>query len=224
MFSGLKFLGSTSSLIPDELRWEGIFTGRFKTLAQQIDAIREWALNKEIVWEPDQFITDEAIEELSKVFAPDNNLSVAIHVTSHGNNPEAYTYLEYPFVPIGALIKIELEVELAYWSMEPDLQRSGDHSDHNGVRFGYWLQDASLEFVSISYSKVVAKKFEDLLHELSIKYPIVLPGAAGHTQSEVEITVNGDIKAKFVKVQTAHDVHFTVSPTPYWEREGTNAK
>jgi hypothetical protein len=50
--------------------------------------------------------------------------------------------------------------------------------------------------------------------ELSTRYPIVALGDAGRTQNEVEITVNGDVKARFFKTGTAHDVQFTVSQIP----------
>ena len=128
-------------------------------------------------------------------------------------------YLEYPFVPMSTLVGKSLEVEIMYWAMESDPGRAGTHSDHHGVRFGFWMQRSGLECVSVSWGKTVAQRFEELMEQLSTTYPVVELGEEGHSQGEAEITVTGDVKAKFFRSGMAHQVLFTVKPTPYWERD-----
>ena len=224
MFTGLKFLGVTLDLMPDKMTWRGMPNDAvpfrdFIPAQTDLNKIREWAIKQGMVTEPDVFITEEVAEEISKLFAPEDHLSIAVQVSPSSVSSDDYLYLEYPFVPMSTLTKKGLEVDIVYWAMSPDDRRWGEHSDHNGVRFGFWSQGCPIEFVSVSYAKTVAQKFEDLLHRLSTTYPVVALGDAGHIQGEAEITVNGDVKARFFKVGTAHGVQFTSSSSPYWERE-----
>ena len=168
--------------------------------------MRAWAIEEAMAIEEDQFITDDTVAEISKVFTPEDDLSLAVHVTRTTNGD---IYLEYPFVPMNTLVTRDLEIELTYWAMEPDPRRAGGHSDHHGVRFGFWVQGSGVEFVSVSWGKIVAQKFERLMRALSDTYPIVILGQEGHTNAENEITVNGDVKAKFFKTGMAHDVRLT---------------
>ena len=159
-------------LMPEEMRWEGVVC--FQDPQKDLDTIRAWALREEMISQEDQLITEETVEDVSRTFSSDDELSIAVHVTLATNTPGEYIYLEYPFMPMNTLARKGLEVEIVYWAMEPDPRRSVVHSDHNGVRFGFWVNNnGGSGFVSVSSGKIVAQKFEELARRLSTTYPTV---------------------------------------------------
>jgi hypothetical protein len=85
-----------------------------------LNRIREWAIREGMVLDSDQLISEETIELISRFFTSDDSLSIAVSITPSQPNSSACTYLEYPLVPVAALVKREVEVEVVYWAMEPD--------------------------------------------------------------------------------------------------------
>lgn len=216
-FTGLKFLGATLTLLPDEMTWRGapkdaIPFRDFTPAQTDLNKIREWAAQEGMIFEADQLITEETVEEVSKSFEPEDQLAIGVQIIPAAS--EGFMYLEYPFVPTYTLVKKRIEAEIVYWAMEPDSRRWGPHSDHNGVRFGFWLPGSAVELVSVSYGSIVVQKFENLMRDLANRYSLVALGDAGKTRNEEEITVNGDVKARFFQTGMKHDVQLTVARIP----------
>lgn len=178
-----------------------------KDIIPDPEGMREWAFRAGLISDPDfQLITQETVEELSRLFAPQDRLAILAHVYSEPSG--ALGYVELPYVPIPTLIKKGLEVKLVYWLMRFD-----------EVRFGFWIQGSSLEFASASWSKTVVQKFGELLPQLSTTYPTETT-----EQGEATIEVDGDVRAKFLRVGKGHDVELTVSPRRTPPHDGPGAR
>lgn len=166
-----------------------------KDIIPDPEGIREWAFRAGLVSEPDsQLVTQETMEELSRIFGPHDRLSILVHLYREPSG--ALGYLEFPYVPTPTLVRKGLEVDLVYWLMR-----------FEEVRFGFWIQGSTLEFASASWSRTVVQKFSELLRQLSKSYPAKTTEEGGET-----IDVDGDVRAKFLRVGKAYDVEFTVSP------------
>jgi len=195
LFSGLVFWGS--EFLP-------------KDIIPSLDRIREWAFEQELIWDEGQLITSERIEALSEHFVYEDKLSILIHLykDSSGN----LCYLEYPYLPVRALIKRAKEVQIVYWQMIPTVWNAdGNVGDYGEVRFGFWYPGVGGEFCSTSNAKLVVKKFHDLFRRLPDTYAknILSDGV-------LDIEVDGDVKAKFFKTGRLFDVELT------WIRQVTN--
>ena len=148
MFVGVRFLGATAQILSDQnILWpalEGLSLEEQRewpdviffssNAAHDLEAVRDWALREKIILDEGQLLNDEMIKEISGIFAPLDELSIAVHVT---HSPQGYSYLEYPFVPVKTLAIRALQVEIIYWALESDSRRHGSLSDRYGVRFGF---------------------------------------------------------------------------------------
>lgn len=186
IFSGLIFWGSE------------YFPGNLRLL---LNDIRKWAYTFKMVWDPEvQFIGGERLDELYNYFKPEDELSILIHV--YQDEKGEMNYLEYPYIPVKTLIKHQVQIEIVYWQLIPKITNSGIRREYDELRFGFWYPEVTGdEFASMSFAKVVFKKFFDLFNSLQNEYDTkVLPN--GFT----DITVDGAIKAKFFKTGRFHDV------------------
>ena len=215
MFSGLTFLGSTLSLLPDEVlpRWQGVPFLDLSAWDETLGRIREWAFRERLVSDADEFIDEDTVEDVSKIFTPNDGLTIGLHLSPFGLSPNDYMYIEYPVVPMETITKRKLEVELVYLNMP-----SGSYFNQ-GVRFGFWIHGSTSEFVSVCYGKVVVEKFQELWGRLSEKYPTIALGDAGHYPGELDIMVNGDVEARFFKAGMSHDVQFSILRNTYCDQE-----
>ena len=176
-----------------------------KDMFLTLNNIRGWALQKALILDPElQLLSPERIQILAEHFVPEDKLSVLIHLyeDSEGN----LTYLEHPHLPIRSLIKRATRVDLVYWTMRPTLRSAdGDEKGYGEVRIGFWYPGVTTEeFCSVSNARLVVEKFAALYDRLSDSYPSsVLENGA------LDITVDGDVKARFFKSGRLFDVEFT---------------
>lgn len=190
VFSGLMLWGS--EYLPDDI-------------LLSVNNIRGWALQKALVLEPElQLLSPERIQILAEHFVPEDKLSILIclYEDSEGN----LTYLEHPHLPIRSLIKRGTHVDVVYWTMRPTLRSAdGDVKGYGEVRIGFWYPGVTTEeFCSVSNARLVVEKFAALYDRLSASYPSsVLENGA------LNITVEGDVKARFFKSGRLFDVEFT---------------
>jgi len=171
-----------------------------KDIMLDANAIRQWAVKSGMITDPElQLVTDAKIGQLGKIFAVGDILLVLIHI--YKNDEGKLCYFEYPFVPVKTLIKKKLDIKLAYWTRTPDMQ---DPSAFE-VRFGFWLGDEMLEFVSSTSGKLTVQKFSELFWQLEKSYPVKnVAGGVGGMEKEIE--VDGDVTATFSKIGRMFDV------------------
>lgn len=189
LFSGLMIWGS--EYLPSDI-------------LLSVNNIRGWAFEEGLVSEAElQLLTPERIEILAEHFLAEDSLSILIHLYQ---DPDGnLTYLEYPHLPINSLIRRSTTVDVVYWTMRPTLWGAdGDVQGYGEVRLGFWYPGITTEgFCSVSNARVVTKKFRELYHRLSKRYPSrVLESGA------LDITVDGDVKARFFKSGRLFDVAF----------------
>ncbi len=186
IFSGLVFWGSEH--FPGNLRLS-------------INDIREWAYKNKILLDESQIVVGEILYELNNCFKfkPEDKLSILMHL--YQDEKGELNYLEYPYIPVKTLFKHQAKIEIVYWQMLPKITNSGISRADDELRFGFLYPGATFEFASMSYAKVVFKKFFDLFNSIQNEYDTkVLPN--GFT----DITVDGSIKAKLFKTGQFHDV------------------
>jgi hypothetical protein len=189
IFSGLVFWGS--EYFPKNLRLS-------------LGDIRKWSYITKMIWDPEaQFVIGERLDQLNNYFKPEDKLSILINVSQ--NDKGEMNYIEYPYIPVKTLIKYQMQIEIVYWQFLPKTSISGIHREYDELRFGFWYPGVTGdEFASISYAKVIYKKFFDLFNDIQNEYDtkVLLNGFT-------DITVDGEIKAKFFKTGRFHDVELT---------------
>lgn len=177
-----------------------------------IDAMRKWALQEGAITEPEiQLITQETIAELQKVFSKDDELFILIHLHKVDGK---LTYFEYPFVPVKTLIKKSLGIKLVYWT-KTTIPKQSENIPPSlmalEIRFGFWLNNNSLECVSATSGKFTITKFDDLFSQLENEYPVKdVSERAGTVRKEIE--VDGNVSAIFSKSGRTFDVQLTAHP------------
>ena len=187
LFSGLMIWGS--EYLPDNIFFE-------------INAIRKWAFEKKMLSESEgQFIGKQRLSELHNHFTPKDGLYLLIHLYQNENGD--LCYLEYPYFPVKLLIKREKQVDIVYWKVKPTIwDSSGNPINYTEIYFGFWYPGIDAEeFTSMSTSKSIVAKFHDLYKELSTDYE-----TKTLKDGTLDITVDGAIKAKFLRIGRAFDV------------------
>ena len=181
MFVGLKYLDAALNKLPDDMTWRGLPGDALLPLdsvpaQQDLGKVRDWAIQQGLVTDLDQLITEEVVEEVSKLFTLEDRLCVGIEIRD--------LYLEYPVVPMQALITKRPSADIVYWAMARNARRPWAFSQEKGyrpgVRFGFWLPGTSVEFVSVSDALLVGRKFQELTDNLSNQYPRVELADEGH--------------------------------------------
>jgi len=180
LFSGLVFWGS--EYLPDEV-------------ILSLSDIHKWAFKKKMILEPEsQLIGKERLNELSKHFVSEDQLSILVYLYKDDKNN--LCYLEYPYMPVKTLIKKVKQIEIVYWQLLPKLwDANSTPKNYEELHFGFWYPDIlSDEFASMSFAKLVVKKFYDLYQNLSNEYETKILN-----NGTLDITVDGAIKAQFFK-------------------------
>lgn len=176
-----------------------------------VENIRRWAIEMGMAF-PDDFEDEElVVEDVRKVFASDDKLSILVSIEQ--GRDDKLAYIEYPFVPIRTLIKKNLEVSLVYWTLLGHLNEETGYRTFNKVRFGFDISGCWNEFASESTSKNVVPKFVALHEELGEQYATKTIEASEGWFAE-EIQVDGDVSASFSRVRTAFDVLLSMRPDP----------
>ena len=179
-FTGLVFWGG--SLLPRDVLLD-------------LDHIREWATDTGLIFDKDQFISQETVDDVARLFTTGDRLSVVVHL--YWDASAALCYIEYPYVPVATLIKRQLQVDLVYWNMLT-----------SSVRFGFWVQGSSLEMASESTGPMVVSKFKRQFEQVSVRYPTSAV-RDGEQEDGMEISgIDGAVKANFFKSGRAYDVKF----------------
>lgn len=173
-----------------------------------LDNLRQWALEQGLVFDPDaQFLVPERIQNLAKCFSSDDRLLVAISICEGQGKP---LYVESPYLPVRSLIRRAEEIAIVYWRMVPTEWGSGSEVLRFGeVRFGFWYPGCDEELCSISTAKRLAAKFDLLCGQLSRAYEI-----ESFKDGSKEITVNGAVRAKFLKEGRLFDVSLLLAEQP----------
>jgi len=187
LFSGLVFWGS--EYLPHDV-------------ILSLSDIRKWAFKKKMIWEPEsQLIGKERLDELNKHFVSEDQLSILFHLYKDDKNN--LCYLEYPYMSVKTLIKKDKQIEIVYWQLLPKLwDAGGTPKNYEELHFSFWYPDIpNDEFVSMSFAKLIVKKYYDLYQNLSNEYETKILN-----NGTLDITVNGAIKAKFFKTGRLFDV------------------
>lgn len=172
-------------------------------LVLDLNTIREWASNHDLISDPEfQMISEDRIRNIFRIWSPNDKLLIAISLAGLGGKLD---YLEYPYVPVRALIQRELPVRLVYWSIRPlQWDASGKVLAYGEARFGFWVSDCAEEFCSSSNAKLIVPKFVELVNSVDV---------SDHTfrietksDGVREVTGEGVYIAKFRKVSRQFDV------------------
>ncbi len=153
-----------------------------------------------LITDPDfQFITDETVESLQKVFTPADQLGIAIAIHDGDGSP---FYLEYPFMSIKSLISKGGEIKIYYFRMKPKKQNEdGTFDFFSEVKFGFIYPGCWKEICSTSTGKLVVEKYSTLFNKLMHKQPI-----KKLSNGSLEINTEGILKATFFKSGREFDV------------------
>jgi len=177
-------------------------------LPLDLDEIRQWAIESGLVFDEGQLLAGERVERLKTVFT-EEELRVAIIIE---RDKEGLTYLEQPYVPLSALVKRGLWVELVWWRLMPKSWDSSGVREYGTVRFGFWLsrevggEAFAEEFVSESAAKNVVEKFAALTESLVGELP---PDSVKRlSDGSIDVTVDGAVWARFFKAGRHFDVEF----------------
>jgi len=177
-------------------------------LPLDLNEIRRWAIESGLVFDEGQLLTGERVEKLKTVFT-EEELRVAIIIE---RNKEGLMYLEQPYVPLSALVKRGVLVELVWWRLMPKSWDSSGVREYGTVRFGFWLprevggEAFAEEFVSESAAKNVVEKFAALTKSLVNELP---PDFVKRlSDGSIDVTVDGAVRARFFKAGRRFDVEF----------------
>lgn len=143
-----------------------------------LDEIRAWAARSGLVWDRDaQLLGRDRLAEVGKVLTPEDQLGVAVAISDKHGELE---YNEYPYLPVRSLIKRGAAVTIVYWRLIPaELSSDGRASTFGEVRFGFWLQQCSDEFCSLTTAAQVVPKFVDQLGELEGEFSVTNESQGG---------------------------------------------
>jgi len=166
--------------------------------------IRSWAAQNRYVTDPEfQFISKERILSFSKCITSEDNLQIALAI--HPGDGEPF-YMEYPYLSVKDLIRRGETVKLAYWQMKPTRwDADGNILKYGETRFGFYLPGCHDEFCSVSTAKRVVEKLGELLLTLSKSDKFIFKEFSDGSK---EITVDGEVSAKFYKDGRFYDVEF----------------
>jgi hypothetical protein len=169
--------------------------------------IREWAVREKLIFDTDQFVADEIVEDLVGKLNAEDHLEILVHL--YEDETGAVQYVEYPFCPTAALIKRKLEAKLVYWSlMDIESVEQVGSRQPGIVRYGFWLDGFWVEFASEVTGTLVKGKFAFAFAELRGRHPTRVLKERGKTIG-VEIIPEGAVRAQFFKTGRAYDVELT---------------
>lgn len=174
-----------------------------KDVPMGVNEIREWAMKQGLITDTEfQLLHQKKIQKLSKCFSSQDELLVAIAI--HEDSEKKF-YMEYPYVPVKTLIKKGNDIQIVYWSMRPTSRTlEGKIVEYGEVSFGFWYLECSEELCTISNAKKVAAKFDELYAKLADEYETKLL-----KDGVKDISVDGDIRAKFFKEGRYFDVNLS---------------
>lgn len=161
-----------------------------KDIPLSLDVIRDWAVDSGLVFDPDQYLNEERIADISRLCSAEDNLLIAIAISGESHS---LIYLEYPYMPVRSLIRRGDVVDLVFWKVT-----SFD------VKFAFWISGCTEEFCSESTAARVVPKFADALEKMASAYTIKT-----FADGSREITVEGDVRATFLKDGRSFDVELT---------------
>jgi hypothetical protein len=122
----------------------------------------------------------------------------------HRDRAGKLAYFEYPYLPIKSLIRRGEEVKIVSWRMRPtQWDRDWNILEFGEVSFRFLHPNCGEEICSRSTAKRVVKKFRKLLDQLASSYC-----TETLEDGSVEITVEGDVRAKFFKSGRFFDLGF----------------
>jgi hypothetical protein len=175
-----------------------------------LENIRRWAFENHLITDPDlQLLTQHSVNVLHRFFDLQDKLTVCIHL--YEDSDANLRYFEYPLLPVRSLIRRGTEVQLVYWTLSPTVRTvDGVVKAYGEVRFGFWYPGTSpLELCSESTAKLVVPKFKELHDSLSSRYP-----TATLRDASLDITVDGEVNARFFKSGRLFDVELTQRRPP----------
>jgi hypothetical protein len=184
--NGITFVGS--GFIPDEV-------------SISFEGVRSWAEEEGLIWDEEiQLITKQKIKSLAKYFPANFSFSILICVYEKEGQ---LGYIEYPFIPISFLLKLDKEVEIDFYKLCPHAwDAEGNALRYGEVHFVFFFPEVEEQsFYSISYSKYITWKFLELFEQIPDSYEKI-KGQDG----SLFVDLFCDLNAKFIKSGRAHDV------------------
>lgn len=170
-----------------------------------LDRIRRWAFDSGLIADSElQLLTRDGVDILRQHFDLRDKLTVCVLLYKDAEG--SLCYFEHPHLPLRSLIRRGAQVQLVYWTMRPTvLTAEGVIKEYGEVRLGFWYPSTSpLEFCSESTARLVVPKFKDLYDSLAGRYPTAMLD-----DGSLDITVDGELSARFFKSGRLFDVELT---------------
>lgn len=155
-----------------------------------LNSIREWAAGSNLIFNPNQLMNEKRIVDISRLCSPEDKLLIGIAISGESGS---LLYLEYPYLPVHSLIRRGDAVDLVFWKVT-----SFD------VKFVFWITGCDEKFCTESTAARIVPKFTEMLDKLANVYPVIT-----HADGSKEITVEGGVRANFLKDGRSFDVELT---------------
>ena len=151
--------------------------------------IRGWAEQSGLIFDPDQLMNRERLEDISQFCSKEDELLIGLSLSDkHGS----LVYVEYPYIPVKSLIRRNQDVKLSWW-----------YANERETKFVFWIGECIEEFCSLSTANLVIQAFNELLDKTTDEY-----GVALYPDGSREVVAEEMFSARFTKSGSSYDVDF----------------